>query len=425
MSESEAHPSAGAGPGGLLVAGVVGVLGVCGALALPAVSAQDSEVAVGVPVFGSAAWWLVVLVLLAQAGALMRARSAPQAVLLVVTALPLLLVLLVPGALFSLTALATVVAVFFAALAGSEHRSATVLVLAFALVAGGQFVNELRLGELPVGLALGGALAQALLLIGAPLLAGLFVAARREAERARRGEAAALRREQEGRVQAAISRERTAMSRELHDIAAHHMSGIALMASAIERQVDSDPLAAKRSAALIRDQSRTVLEDLRRVVGLLREDAAATRSVETLAAVRELVDARRETGAEIDVVVMSAKDGAPLGTGIGALAQLVVYRMVQEALANAAAHAAGARCAVRLDDRGDALIVTVANDPPAAADPAPGSGLGLLGMRERAEMIGAELSCGPTEHGGWEARLAVPREQASDSGTENSWGESA
>jgi signal transduction histidine kinase len=424
VSESEDRPSDSAGPGSLLVAGLVGVLGVCGALVLPAVSAQDSEVAVGVPSIGSAPWWLVVLVLLAQAGALVRVRSAPRTVLLVVTALPLL-VLLAPGALFSLTALATVVAVYLATVAGPEHRSLPALALAFVLVAGGQFVNELRLGELPAGLALGGALAQALLLIGAPSLAGLFVAARREAERARRGEAAALRREQEGLVQAAISRERTAMSRELHDIAAHHMSGIALMASAIERQVDSDPPAAKRSAAQIRDQSRTVLEDLRRVVGLLREDAAATRSVETLAAVQELVDARREAGAEIDVVVLSAQDGAPLGTGIGALTQLVVYRMVQEALANAAAHAPGARCVVRLDDRGDALIVTVANDPPAAADPAPGSGFGLLGMRERAEMIGAELSCGPTAGGGWEARLSVPRDQAIGRGTERSEGESA
>lgn len=425
MSESEAPSPDGAGPGGLLVAGLVGALGVCGALVLPAVSAQDSEVAVGVPPIGSAPWWLVVLVLLAQAAALVRARTAPRAVLLVVTALPLLLVLLAPGALFSLTALATVVAVFFAALAGPEHRSPAVLALAFALVTGGQFVNELQLGELPTGLALGGALAQALLLIGAPLLAGLFVAARREAERARRGEAAALRREQEGLVQAAISRERTAMSRELHDIAAHHMSGIALMASAIERQVDGDPSAAKRSAAQIREQSRTVLEDLRRVVGLLREDAAATRSVETLAAVQELVDARREAGAEIDVVVMSARDGAPLGTGIGALAQLVVYRMVQESLANAAAHAAGARCVVRLDDRGDALTVTVVNDPPAAADPVRGSGFGLLGMRERAEMIGAELSYGATEGGGWETRLAVPREPATGRGAEDSGRRSA
>lgn len=425
MSDEDPPPPEGIGRGDLLVAVLVGVLGAGGALLLPALSAQDSEVAVGVPALGSAAWWLVVAVLLAQAGALLRARTAPRAVLLVVTALPPLLVLLAPGALFSLTALATVVAVFFAALAGSERRGLAVLAVAFVLVAGGQFVNELRLDELPVGFALGGALAQALLLIGAPLLVGLFVAARREAERARRGEAAALRREQDGLVQAAISRERTAMSRELHDIAAHHMSGIALMASAIERQVERDPLAAKHSAAQIRAQSRTVLEDLRRVVGLLREDAAADRSVETLAAVRELVDARREAGAEIDVVVLSARDDAPLGTGIGALAQLVVYRMVQEALANAAAHAAGARCTVRLDDRGDALVVTVSNDRPASTAAGPGSGFGLLGMRERAEMIGAELTSGPTEGGGWEVRLAVPREQVTDTDIEDSGRESA
>jgi signal transduction histidine kinase len=96
---------------------------------------------------------------------------------------------------------------------------------------------------------------------------------------------------------------------------------------------------------------------------------------------------------------------------VGPLAQLVVYRTVQEALANAVRHAPGAPCRVRLDARdGVALVVTVRNDAPPAGDPvAPHQpGYGLVGMRERAEVTGATLRYGPRAAGGWEVRLVVP-----------------
>jgi signal transduction histidine kinase len=200
-----------------------------------------------------------------------------------------------------------------------------------------------------------------------------------------------------------------AMSRELHDIAAHHMSGIALMAAAMERQVDSDPGAAKLSARQVRAQSRAVLDDLRRLVGLLREEADATRPVESLDAVAALVENRRAAGAEIDLVVPA---GDPEhGLGVGPLAQLVVHRMVQESLANAAAHAPGARCGVEIGEPHDGrLVVTVRNGAPSGPDPGPGSGFGLLGMAERAQLVGADLTHGATPDGGWEVRLTLPVE---------------
>ena len=82
----------------------------------------------------------------------------------------------------------------------------------------------------------------------------------------------ALEREHDALVQAAIARERTAMARELHDIAAHHLSGIAVMTAAIATQIDTDPAAAKRAVGQVRQQSTEVLRDLRSLVGLLRED---------------------------------------------------------------------------------------------------------------------------------------------------------
>lgn len=418
----------------VLPAMVVAVLAVAGALLVPALAATELDDAARVPAVGDPAWWCAVAVPAAQAGALLWIGRAPRAVVVAIAALPALLVLAAPGALFSLTVLATIVATFLVTVARPDRRTAAALGTAFALVAACQLANELRMAELSAGIALGAALLQAALVVGAPTLVGLMVAARRETQRARLGEKAALERERETLVRAAAARERTAMSRELHDIAAHHMSGIALMASAIDRQIDTDPAAAKRSAAQIRQQSRSVLEDLRRVVGLLREGDDDGRSVKTVSAVRELVDARRQAGADLELVVYPAGDGRAPGDGIGALAQLVVYRMVQEALANAATHAAGAHSVVEIDDRGDRLVVTVANDRPdsvasgwvspgrvasgqsSSGQASPGQepstrggGFGLLGMRERAEMVGSDLAYGSTDDGGWRVRLAVPR----------------
>jgi signal transduction histidine kinase len=202
-----------------------------------------------------------------------------------------------------------------------------------------------------------------------------------------------------------------AMSRELHDIAAHHMSGIALLSSAIYRQVDTDPEAAKTSAQQVRAQSTMVLDDLRRVIGLLREDADSSRSVETLASVGELVEQRTRSGLPLEYEVLTGEKA--LGTGIGPLAQLVVYRTVQEALANVVAHAPGAHCLVRIDDRApDVLVVQIVNDGSHAPDPGPGGGFGLVGMQERADLIGAELQHGPADGAGWNVRLTVKREAA-------------
>src|SRR5690606_29171786 len=96
--------------------------------------------------------------------------------------------------------------------------------------------------------------------------------------------------EQEARAEAALAAERTAIARELHDIAAHHLSGIAIMASAISQQVDTDPDAAKAALTDVRTQTRTLLDELRGLVTLRRRDEGATVAVESLAGVEGLLD---------------------------------------------------------------------------------------------------------------------------------------
>jgi signal transduction histidine kinase len=158
-----------------------------------------------------------------------------------------------------------------------------------------------------------------------------------------------------------------------------------------------------------------MLRDLRNLVVLLRDTEAGdddgTVRMETLAGVSELVDRARESGVDVSLERSGPVDELAATGALGPLAQLVVYRTVQEGLANASRHAPGAACEVHLDARdGTGLVVTVHNGPPPTrASPAPHApGYGLIGMRERAEVTGATLRYGPGADGGWELRLTVP-----------------
>ncbi len=386
---------------------VCGLVSIGMLLVLPAATAAEPEL--GLPPVGGAGWWTAAAVLGLQALAVAWVGRFPTTVLAGLAVAPLVLAWAAPGGAFSFTVIAELAAVFLAVVARPPRRTWVALAVAALLLTTAQIVNEVRTGAPDFAVTVVGALLQGLVVVGTPLLLGLVVAAQRDAREARDHEVQALRREQDALLQAAVSRERMAMSRELHDIAAHHMSGIALMAAAMDRQIDTDPAAAKQSARQVREQSRTVLDDLRRLVGLLREDADATRPVESLDALSALVETRRAAGAEIDLVVPAGS--AVHGAGTGPLAQLVVYRMVQESLANAAVHAPGARCAVEVGEPRDGrLTITVRNGAPTGPDPGPGGGFGLLGMAERAQLVGADLSYGATPDGGWEVRLTLPVE---------------
>ncbi len=402
-------PLRGIRPRDAITASASGVLALGGAALLPLLMTAEPEAGVSPVTPADPAWWVVVALALGQAVALLWARRLPPPILGVVALGPVLHALIIPGATYSLTTIAVSFAVFWAVL-GLRTRTliptliATALVVAFALA-----LDDTRSGlatGLP-GLLTAGL--QAVAVIAIPLVVGIVARARRDAREAREAELLALKRERDALVRAAVARERVAMSRELHDIAAHHVSGIALLASAITRQIDVDPDAAKLAAQRVRHQSTVVLDDLRRVIGLLREGPDGARTVETLATLGEAVELHRTAG--VDVAYEVHTSGRELGAGIGPLAQLVAHRTVQEALANASAHAPGARIRVEVDDRDDAeLTATVANGPGTAPDPGPGTRLGLVGMRERADLVDGRLRYGPTADGGWEVRLELPRD---------------
>jgi signal transduction histidine kinase len=224
--------------------------------------------------------------------------------------------------------------------------------------------------------------------------------------RARRDQAAAIAelirsREREGLLIAQSVRveERTLLAREMHDVVADKISLISVRAGALTVAGDNE---VRTEAETIRSLSKATLDELREVVSVLRDPDAD--SVERLSGLPELVagsglDARLTVG---NGVVESAWSAA---------AQRAVYRTVQESLTNVRKYAASARAEIELAQNGDHLEVVVRNSPTARSEPdplLPSGGHGLTGLRERAELLGAEFTAGSTEPGGFQVQLRIP-----------------
>ncbi|CAL9488546.1 hypothetical protein SUDANB121_03203 [Nocardiopsis dassonvillei] len=243
-----------------------------------------------------------------------------------------------------------------------------------------------------------------------PALVGAYVGTRRRYVDLLRVRAAEEIRAQHDRTEGAIRAERARMARELHDIAAHHLSGMVVQAGAAERLVGRDDDAAREAMAWVRSQGKETLASLRSVVGALRDpgedegggiDRGAP--VPGLSALDRLVGTEREIGAEIDVV----REGEPYE--LAPIADVTAYRVVQESLTNARDHAAGARVRVLLRYRPDRFSLEVVNGPGGSrATDREHRGLGVLGMRERAQVVGAALEAGPTGDGGWRVGWEMP-----------------
>jgi signal transduction histidine kinase len=230
--------------------------------------------------------------------------------------------------------------------------------------------------------------------------------ARRAAELTRR-----LRAEQAERARRAVAEERGRIARELHDVVAHHMSVISVQAGLARFVFDSDPAKARGALGTIADTSGEALEELRRMLQVLREEdpeAPERAPMPTLARLGELLDRVRAGGLPVDLAVEGT--ARPLPPGV----ELCAYRVVQEALTNALKHAGPARARVELRYGAHELTVRVTDDGE-GADPArvpAGGGHGLIGMRERAKLYGGTITVGPRSEGGYQVRLTLPTSAA-------------
>jgi len=207
---------------------------------------------------------------------------------------------------------------------------------------------------------------------------------------------------------AATEEERNRIARELHDVVAHNVSVIAVQAGAARMTSAENPDLANETMGLIERTARSTLAELRTLLGILRRDegeAPGRRPQPTLANLDALIGRAREAGVRIDVRVEGSLEGLP------ATADLSAYRIVQEALTNVMKHAPGARVHLLVCRTGGALDLVVVDDGPGAPPDAAG-GQGLIGMRERAVLVGGRLTAGPALGGGFRVEAHLPVESS-------------
>jgi len=194
--------------------------------------------------------------------------------------------------------------------------------------------------------------------------------------------------------------ERARIARELHDVVAHHISMVAVQAETARLTTPGMPAAGAQRLSAIGDTARAALTEMRRLLGVLREDAqtdaADRRPQPGLEQLNDLLDAARDASGTGTRLIVSGPP-ATLDPGV----ELAAYRIVQEALTNARRHAPGAAVDVELRYTDDALRLRIRDNGPGPSPAPPADGHGLPGMRERAAAVGGQLRTGPAAGGGF------------------------
>lgn len=253
----------------------------------------------------------------------------------------------------------------------------------------------------------GNVVTMALLLIVLPFVAGLWLDARQVAVEAVRDRAERRRREQEARVEQIRAQERTRIAREMHDVVAHKISLLVLHAGAME--VSATDSGTVESAALLRSIGREALVDLRQTLGVLRSAHHAADAA--LAPQPALEDLDRLLGQSRSAGLSVTRHDVGDVRRLPSTVERAAYRVVQEALTNVHKHAGRVPAHVTLRFTPDQLDVTVVNSAPGSrAEPMPGSGSGLVGLRERVELLGGTLQAHRRANGEFEVHARIPVE---------------
>lgn len=349
--------------------------------------------------------WAALVPLAVMAGLELLRRSAPLTALLL--AVPTLV-----ADQFTVGNLATVLMftdVVYAAVVYGSPTAARRIPVASLLVTVGVTIGFLAWLRTPQALLVG--VAAGLVSFG-PAITGVSVRNHRDAaETARlRADQTALLAEMD-RAQA-VTAERARMARELHDMVANHLSAIAIHSTAA-LSID-DPDTSRTALGVIRENSVEGLAEMRRLIGLLRHSGADAEpsAAPTLASLDVLVEQARTNGAP-GGLTCTLEDTRERTGPLPAPVELAAYRIVQESLTNALKHAAAGPVAVRLAGGKGLLSVEVTSGFGSRPGPrAPGSGAGLVGMRERVALLGGTLTAGPESAADgrkiWRVRAELP-----------------
>jgi signal transduction histidine kinase len=211
----------------------------------------------------------------------------------------------------------------------------------------------------------------------------------------------------------AVSLERLRIARELHDVVAHHVSVMGVQAGAARRVLQRNPAQAAESLSAIESSAREAVDELHRMLTTLRDDSQPAEasgrvdgpSIHGVEQLPELLDDARSAGVAAELTVV----GAP--RALAPLVSITVYRVVQEAITNALKHAGtSASIDVRLRylESEVEVEVTDSGGAPARSPHGQGSGLGIVGMRERLAAVGGTLEAGPRARGGYLVRADIP-----------------
>ena len=238
------------------------------------------------------------------------------------------------------------------------------------------------------------------LFAAAPLALGLLVRTRRELSTRIAEVEQAREYERELIAQRVLARERAQLAREMHDVVSHQVSLIAVQAGALQ-MANPDP-DTRRAARTIRELSVTTLDELRQMVSVLRADGGRSTELFPQPGLRDLEHLTAASGIPTTMSIDPRLQAAPP-------LQRAVYRTVQEALTNVRKHAPGATATVSIGRDGDQIVASVLNTAAShQVTPLPSAQHGLIGLHERAELLGGTLTTGPTPAGGFHLELRLP-----------------
>jgi signal transduction histidine kinase len=241
--------------------------------------------------------------------------------------------------------------------------------------------------------------------VAVPTICGRAVGVHRRQAEQLRTLTARLERERAALARLAVVEERTRVARDLHDTIAHGLGIMVLQAGGAQQVLTSNPDAARHALRAIQDTGRTVVDELGRLLAVLRPDEADTPRAPRpgLGQLDELVAHVRRAGLPVDLRFEGRRTRLPVGIDVS------TYRIIQEGLTNALKHAGPVATAVTLSYQPHALTVEIRNAAASGhAVAAASGGHGLMGMRERVAMYGGELQAGPGPAGGYTLRARLP-----------------